>query len=101
MRPLNATLGRDLLKWFKNQEMCKRDSYAKFHGATHHRFFAIFEEPPGRIPASSSVLCLILEKSICMVFHSLSLGREAPVINVKTEMKSETQALSGGLQITH
>ena len=47
-----------------------------------------------------SLRWLILVKISRMVFYSLSRDGKAPVINVKTRMKSETQALSGGPQIT-
>ena len=68
-------------------------------------FFAILEKPPVGvwIPLPLPPVCglIFAKKNIGMVFYSIFSGREAPVLNVKTQLKSETQALSGGLQITH
>ena len=66
-------------------------------------FFAILENPPGReggwIPPVGA--CANTgEKYVHGILQGLFTGLGAPVINVKTQMRSETQALSGGLQIT-
>ena len=90
----------------KSQEMCKNDRGTAMPIFTAVRvavlFFTIFEKPPDgvRIPPPVGAR-LNIGKKVFAWYCSLFSGQEAPVLNVKTWLKSETQTLSGGLQITH